>query len=256
MNLSNDDLKRIIMTVSSVVLELGILLSKAFNEAVESFDKTSPQDIVTKHDKEGEIFLYKKLHEFYPDFGFLGEEGGYKNHREDKPYWVVDPIDGTLNFARGIPTFAISVALCYLNTSYAAVCYNPITKELFTAALGLGAFLNGAAIKTSKVHSFERAILSIPPNLMRLSDPGAVIRRQGSAVLDICYIAKGSIDAYYDASLYPWDFAAASLVASESGALIFSLKTKTLDTNKKSDILIANKNIADKFVKWISTGKL
>ena len=109
------------------------------------------------------------------------------------------------------------------------------------------------AIKVSDIASFDKAIISIPPNQVSMHKPKTVLRRQGSSVLDICYIAKGSIEAYYDICLHPWDFAAAALVAEEAGAEIFSLKTKTLDTNKKSDILVANKNMVEEFTKWIST---
>ena len=147
MTFSKDELQNIITSVSSIAIELGHILTGAFNEVVISEEKTSPHDIVTKYDKEGEEFIYKKLLHLYPSFGFLGEEGGYKNYTKEKPYWIVDPIDGTLNFARGIPTFAVSIALCYLDKTYVGVCYNPITKELFTAGKGLGSFLNGKSNK-------------------------------------------------------------------------------------------------------------
>lgn len=253
MNFTPLELKGIINTVSSIALEFGQILINAFNSNISSEEKTSPHDVVTKFDKEGEEFIYKKLYHLYPNFGFLGEEGGYKNFSEENPFWIVDPIDGTLNFARNIPGFCVSIALVHINKSLIGVCYNPITKELFTAAGGMGAFLNGKEIQASNVSTFDKAIISIPPNQISTKKPATVIRRQGSSVLDICYVAKGAIEGYYDACLYPWDFAAASLIASEAGAEIFSLKTKTLDTNKKSDILVANKQMVDKFTKWIST---
>ena len=253
MMLTQSEIRSHLSSASSVAIELGALLAKAYGEVICSEEKTSPHDLVTKYDKEGEEFIYNKLLSLYPSYGFLGEEGGYKNYCQSKPYWVVDPIDGTLNFARGFPAFAVSIALCFLNKSYIGVCYNPITKELFTAGRGQGAFLNGRKINVSEVSSFDRAIISIPPNQISKEKPITVIRRQGSSVLDICYLAKGSIEGYYDTCLHPWDFAAASLIAEEAGAEIFSLKTKTLDTNKKSDILVANKNMVDEFIKWIST---
>ena len=256
MNLSEKELKNIILSVSSIVLSAGSIIAKAFTSSVASTEKTSAHDVVTKFDVEGEEYIYKKLLSLYPDFGFLGEERGYRNYNDSDPYWIVDPIDGTLNFARGIPTFATSVALVQHKKTYAAICYNPISKELFTATLGGGAFLNGKKIEVSNVKTLSRSIISVPIQQLSRSNANVVVRRQGSSVLDICYIAKGSVDAYYDTCLYPWDFAASSLIASEAGAEIFSLKSKTLDTNKKSDILVANKNIVDEFTKWISTEAL
>ena len=218
-------------------------------------EKSSPHDVVTKFDKEGEEYIYKKLHALYPDYGFLGEEGGYRNFEEGSPFWIVDPIDGTLNFSRGIPAFSVSIALVHHSKSYAAVCYNPISKELFTASLGGGAFLNGVQISASEVKDFDHSIVSVPPNQLRDETPKAAIRRSGSSVLDICYVAKGATDAFYDSLLNPWDFAASSLVASEAGAEVFSLRSNSLDMNKKSDILVSNKHISDTFTKWISTEK-
>ena len=93
------------------------------------------------------------------------------------------------------------------------------------------------------------------PEQYSTKKPKCIIRRHGSSVLDICYVAKGAIEAYYDSCLNPWDFAAASLIAEESGAEVVSLKSKSLDTNKKSDILVANKNFIGEFISWISTEK-
>lgn len=252
MTLSQGELKSIVTTVSAIAVEVGAIISKAFNSSIISVQKTSPHDLVTKFDKESEEFIFSKLSKLYPGFGFLGEEEGYRNYQASEPFWVVDPIDGTLNFSRNIPAFAISIALVHHNKTYAGICYNPITKELFTSIKGEGAYLNGDKISCSSTSKFDHSILSLPPSIITEKKPSAVIRRSGSAVLDICYIAKGSIDGYFDPMLNPWDFAASSLIAEEAGAEIFSLKSKTLDTNKKSDILVANKNIVDEFAKWIS----
>ncbi len=253
MTLGKSELESIVTTISSIVIDVGCVISKAFNRLIISTEKSSPHDLVTKYDKESEEYIFTKLSKLYPKFGFLGEEDGYRNYQASEPFWIVDPIDGTLNFSRSIPAFAISIALVHHNKSLLGVCYNPITKELFTAIRGGGSYLNGDKISASTVSEFNHSVLSLSPGILFEKNLSAVIRRSGSSVLDICYVAKGAIDGYFDPLLYPWDFAASSLIAEEAGAEIFSLKSKTLDTNKKSDILVANKNIVDEFAKWIST---
>lgn len=251
MNLTDTELKQITATVSSLLINLGDTLAKTFNHFISSEEKTSPHDLVTKYDKEMEEALFNHLKKLYPQFGFHGEEGGARLSDETAPFWMVDPIDGTLNFANSIPAFAISVALISLGKSYVGVCYNPITKELFSAYRGGGAFLNGHKISPSSNKKFDHSILALPPDQLYKKKGKFVVRRQGASVLDICYVAKGATDGFYDPCLNPWDFAAASLIAEEAGAEITSLVTKTLDTNKKSDILVANKNIARELAKWI-----
>jgi myo-inositol-1(or 4)-monophosphatase len=253
MTLSKQELEHILTTVSSVAIEVGHILAQTFNQMILTTEKTSPHDLVTQYDKESEEYIYTKLSKLYPSFGFLGEENGYRNYEANTPFWVVDPIDGTLNFSRSIPSFAVSIALVHHNKSYLGVCYNPISKELFTAYKGGGAFLNGGKLTIKSPQNFKTSVLSIPPGILLGKPLSAVIRRSGSTVIDICYVAKGAIDGYFDPLLNPWDFAAASLIAEEAGAEIFSHHSKILDTNKKSDILVANKHIVDEFLKWIST---
>lgn len=255
MTFSNNELESILTSISGIATQVGASAAAQFNKFIASSQKSSPHDVVTKFDSEGEEYIYKKLYSLYPEYGFLGEEGGYRNYKEGTPYWVVDPIDGTLNFSRGIPAFSVSIALVHHTKSYIGACYSPISRELFTAADGLGARLNGHIIKTSTTKDFDHSIIAVPPNQLRSKTPKAAIRRSGSSVIDICYVAKGATDGFYDSLLNPWDFAASSLIAKEAGAEIFSLKSESLDMNKKSDILVSNKYISDTFAKWISMEK-
>ncbi|MCH9621473.1 MAG: 3'(2'),5'-bisphosphate nucleotidase CysQ [Chlamydiia bacterium] len=248
---SPQELKNMTTSVSSIALEVGEMLAKEFNRNITFEEKTSPHDVVTKFDKESEEIIYKKLKALYPNFGFLGEEKGYRDYIEGEPYWIIDPIDGTLNFANNIPAFAVSIALVYHNKSQLGVCYIPMTKELFTAYKDGGALLNGNKIQPSETKNLDHAIFALPPDQITFKRPDFVVRRQGASVMDICYVAKGAIDGFYDPLLNPWDFAAASLIAEEAGAESFSLKTKSLETNKKSDILVANKNISQDFSMWL-----
>ena len=256
MILSDQELKSITTSVSSIVVSAGAVLAHQFNHVIPSKEKTSPHDLVTKFDKEGEEFLFNKLNTLYPEYGFLGEEAGYRNFDETKPFWIVDPIDGTLNFANNIPAFSVSVALVHHGKTYVGVCYSPISKELFTAYRGGGAFLNNRPITVSTVTTLPEAILSITPDQIHSHRPTSVIRRQGSSVLDLCYVAKGALDGYYDSCLNPWDFAAASLIIEEAGGEIFSLKNKFFEAHKKSDICAANKHLSDPLSKWILSNKL
>ncbi|MCH9812256.1 inositol monophosphatase [bacterium] len=250
MTFTSQELKHIASTVSAIAIEVGERALKGFYTSVSSLEKTSPHDVVTKFDKEGEEYIYQKLSALYPDYGFLGEEGGYRNYSKANPFWIVDPIDGTLNFSRGIPAFSVSIALVHHGEAVVGVCFVPMTKELFCAKAGEGATLNGAELTPPKKMDFAHSILSLSPSHLKRT-PLAAIRRSGSSVIDICYVAKGAIDGFYDSLLNPWDFAASSLIAKEAGAEVFSLKESSLDMNKKSDILVTNKHITDSFTKWI-----
>jgi myo-inositol-1(or 4)-monophosphatase len=196
--------------------------------------KTSPTDVVTEVDKATERLIYDRLLAARPDDGFVGEEGA-SSRSTSAVEWVVDPIDGTVNFVYGIPTYAVSIAAAVDGESVAGVVLDVQGGERFTATRGGGAFLDGSRLQVD-------ATAPVPPLSQRLVGTGfsyrrdvrmlqvaAVsqmlsevrdIRRIGSAALDLCYVGAGRFDAYVEEGLNRWDMAAGGLVATEAGAVL------------------------------------
>jgi myo-inositol-1(or 4)-monophosphatase len=204
-------------------LDLIEVESKGANDFVSEVDRASEKEIIYH------------LSKAYPDHGFLGEEGGTSGNPESEYRWIIDPLDGTTNFLRGIPHFAVSIACEYQGKIEHAVVLDPIRREEFIASRGRGAQLNGRRIRVSKLASLEHALLGtgIPfrarqsehmgaytKSLETLASSSAGIRRAGAAALDLAYVAAGRLDAFWEIGLAPWDIAAGSLLVREAGGLV------------------------------------
>lgn len=191
-------------------------------------------DYVTEVDRAAEDIIIRLLQKTYPEHGFLAEESGSTNPDADY-IWIIDPLDGTTNFVRGIPHYAVSIACQYQGKLEHAVIYNPVTREEFTASRGRGAQLNGRRIRVSKRTTLDGALLGtgIPFRshhseklhgyvqvLKELATQTAGIRRAGAATLDLAYVAAGRFDAFWEIGLKPWDVAAGALLIQEAGGLV------------------------------------
>jgi myo-inositol-1(or 4)-monophosphatase len=186
-------------------------------------------DLVTDIDKRSEKMIRDHLAKKFPAHQFLGEEGG--GGKEGCSYrWIVDPIDGTTNFVHDFPYFSVSIALELDCQPIVGVVYDPVHGEMFTAVKGQGAFLNGKRIKISKVKDMKKSLLCTgfayeikdaqDSNVEHFVDflmSSQAVRRMGSAALDICYVACGRFDGFWEIGLKPWDTAAAVLVLREAG---------------------------------------
>jgi len=222
----------------SIALEAGALAKRRRSEGVEvAASKSSPEDVVTHADREAEALIRQRLAEVRPRDGFFGEESGAERGTSGLT-WVVDPIDGTVNFLYGIPQWAISIAVVEGEpepTTWRALAgcvFAPATDEVFTATAGGGAFRNGEAIAASPASDLSQALVAtgFSYSADRRGQQAAVvsglitrvrdIRRIGSAALDLCYVGAGRVDAYYERGLNPWDMAAGALVAAEAGARV------------------------------------
>jgi myo-inositol-1(or 4)-monophosphatase len=203
--------------------------------AVHVAAKSTATDLVTEVDRATERWLVEQLRAERPDDGILGEEGG------DRPgstgvRWIVDPIDGTVNFVLGLPEYAVSVAAEVAGEVVAGAVANPVTGETFHARLGGGAFLAGERLTGPRDVPLARAVIgtgfgydaklrarqaaALAPLLPQVGD----IRRLGAASLDLCYVAAGRLDAYFEAGLNLWDHAAGGLVAAEAGCVASGLR--------------------------------
>jgi myo-inositol-1(or 4)-monophosphatase len=194
-------------------------------------------DLVTNADKESEEFIIKQIMSKYPEHQILCEESNLVNERYEDFRWIVDPLDGTTNFSHDYPLFCISVALEYKGEVVLGVVYDPLHRELFCAVRGEGANLNGKVIRVSKISSLDKSLVATGFGYDIRYNPGKSIdyfarmllktqamRRDGSAALDLCYVACGRFDAFYELRLFPWDVAAGTLIVKEAGGRVSDYK--------------------------------
>ena len=200
-----------------------------------------PADLVTEADLAAQEAVRQTIHDAFPSHRFIGEETPSDEdlfstiHDEESYVWIVDPLDGTTNFAHNLPFYACSVAAVYKGEVRAAAVYNPVADECFTSVLGGGAKLNGSIIHTSGVEHISKALVaaSFPPclereapelmNLLRVFESAQAVRRTGSAALNMCFVASGRLDAYWATGTHAWDVAAGALLVQEAGGTITTI---------------------------------
>lgn len=212
----------------------GQVIAKNFGDHanVQTAEKAK-NDLVTNVDREAEQTIVRTLLKAYPDHCIVGEEFGIQGLEGSDYQWIIDPLDGTTNFVKGIPHVAVSIALRIKGRTEVGVVYDPIRDELFTASRGSGAQLNGYRIRVGKAKELSGTILAtgfpfkqkhhIEPYLKMFQSmfiECADIRRAGSAALDLAYVAAGRVDGFWEIGLKPWDTAAGELLAKEAGAIV------------------------------------
>jgi len=220
---------------TTIAHEVGaVALAGRKRGLTEVSTKSTPTDMVTEYDKLTEVSIIAALRAARPDDSIVGEEGG--GHVGTSGItWFVDPIDGTTNFLYDLPTWTVSLGAHDAQGELAAVVFCPPLRETYTATRGGGAFLNGSAIYCNDVTDIAQCLIAtgfnyspenrlvqaarIPRMIAEIRD----IRRLGSASLDLCFVAVGRYDAYYEEHLFPWDLAAGTLIAKESGCTIGSI---------------------------------
>ncbi len=215
----------------------GNIINRASLDAERlQITRKGARDFVTEVDHACEEAIIDILHTAYPDHAFLAEESGKVHHPADgsapEYEWVIDPLDGTTNFIHGLPTFAVSLALLHRGQAVHALVYDPNRNELFTASRGGGAFLNDRRLRVSGRLYLVDSLLGArwpgsdgpsqeqTPRFRKLTDESAGVRRTGSSVLDLAYVAAGRLDGFCGVELKPWDLAAAGLLVLEAGGLI------------------------------------
>lgn len=224
------------------------------NNIEENTEKKSERNFVTIYDKNTQAFIKEKLNTFFPDIKFIGEENNCSN---ENPYenrcFICDPIDGTANFRRKYNHSAISLAYAENGEVISGVVINPYLNEIFYAERNKGAFLNGNKIKVSENHlnSAFVAFGTSPyyPELIKKTGQliGKIltecedIRRAGTAALDLCYIACGRHDFFFELSLFPWDYAASMIIIEEAGGIITNRNGDIPPLDKRSEIFAGNK---------------
>jgi myo-inositol-1(or 4)-monophosphatase len=200
--------------------------------------KKGPRDFVSNADRQAEKTLFESLSKDRPDYGFLMEESGVREGRDNRYRWIIDPLDGTTNFLHGIPHFAISVALEKEGEILAGVTYNPVHDEMFYAERGFGAFLNDRRLRVSNRREPNEAVIGTDtsPHLNSaeeddfvkrnrlLTSQVAGVRRFGASTLALAYVAAGRFDGYWAQNISPWDIAAGIILVREAGGSVSDLK--------------------------------
>ena len=231
----------------------GDILRGHFGRQIE-IRKKGAIDLVTAADVESEQAIVEIIGSAFPDHGILAEETGLKEGLPEKR-WIIDPLDGTTNFAHGLGIFAVSIAFMYQAEPVFGIVFNPVSGEAFTALAGQGAFLNSQAIGVSStgtvrdsllVTGFPYDLAQMPRNVLNrfasCITAAQGIRRLGSAALDLCYVACGRFDGFWEENLKPWDTAAGLVIAQQAGAKITDFGGRPYDINHKQ-ILATNGHI-------------
>ena len=222
-----------------------------------------PGDFVSSADKRTEKILIDELQKAHPDYGIITEEKGIINKSNIKNRWIIDPIDGTMNFLNGIPQFAISIGYEENGEIKCGVIFNPVMNEMFVAEKGNGAFLNNQRIRVSKKKKIKDALLvtggpkgaskiknKIFTEYINVSNNVANVRKFGSAALDMAYVACGRFDGYWQRELNYWDVAAGIVILREAGGFV-NFFEEDISSPLKKNILATNSDIHEKLSELI-----
>jgi myo-inositol-1(or 4)-monophosphatase len=254
-------------TAIEAALAAGVIQRRYFRNDVV-IDRKGPIDLVTAADLEVEHEFRQLIASRFPDHQVLGEEqGGGTAGASARPRWIIDPIDGTTNFAHGLAIFCCSIALEIDGAVVAGVVYDAIAEELFTAERGQGAWLNGVPLRVSSCDRLVDSLLctgfpyTVRDERQRLVDVfGALlgeaqgIRRLGSAALDLCYVAAGRLDGFWEVHLQPWDMAAGTLIVEEAGGRVTNYRNEPVDMFQ-GQIVASNGNVHDALIDVIARGE-
>jgi len=249
-------------TAREAVGEAGTILIEHFTKKKDIIYK-GEIDIVTDVDLKSEETIFKCIKNNYPSHRFLSEET-HREKQESEYLWIIDPLDGTTNYAHGYPCFCISVALEISGKVELGIVYDPLRDEMFHALRGKGAFLNNNPIKPSQISSLNNALIATgfpydiredPVNNIAIHDhvimKAQAIRRDGAAALDLCYVAAGRLDGFWELKLSPWDIAAGGLIIEEAGGSITDFSGKFYSVYDK-EVLATNSHIHEELRREIA----
>ena len=222
---------KIIQAAREAALKAGRMLRENIGKSSEISYKGTV-DLVTNFDTQAQRMIFDHLSSCFPDHDYLAEEGLSQNKGAEFR-WIIDPLDGTTNYAHHFPVFTVSIALERKGEVVLGLIYDPMREEMFSAVKGKGSFLNGEGIRVSAVDDLNKSLLATGfPYDIRASKVNNIthfnnfltrvqgIRRCGSAAMDLCYVASGRFDGFWELKLSPWDMAAGALIVQEAGGLI------------------------------------
>ena len=255
----------LISVMNNAARKASRLLMRDFGEVEQlQVSRKGPGDFVSEADRRTENILHEELHKARPGFGFLMEEGGAIEGENANERWIIDPIDGTTNFLHGIPHFAISIAVERDKELVAGIVYEPVRDEIFWAERNEGVFLNRRRLRVSERSDMADALIAtgIPfgkrpgkkafsAMLTAAMDKTAGVRRQGSAALDLAYVAAGRYEGFWEVGLSPWDIAGGIVIVREAGGLVSQIDGR--DNMLYGDsILASNQRLYDPLRKLLT----
>lgn len=254
--IDNETIDNVFTLSQELAYEAGKILKQGFGSNFKISTKDGKHNLVTEYDQKVEDFLITSIKKKYPDHHFLAEESGYHEGNDESIQWIIDPIDGTVNFARNIPMFCISIAVAYKGKVISGVIYNPIVGEMFCAKKGAPSTFNNTTISVTDVDQLTNATIAtgfpynVEDNPMHCIDQfahivklGIPIRRIGSAAIDLAYVACGRFDAFWEVVLNPWDYAAGQLILKQANGMITNLEGVELDITKPQSIVASNSKL-------------
>tara|TARA_A100001011_G_scaffold387207_1_gene464600 strand:- start:19 stop:759 length:741 start_codon:yes stop_codon:yes gene_type:complete len=220
------------------------ILIKDFGEIEKlQVSKKGPKDFVTNSDLKTEKIIIDELKKARPNYSILSEEEGVVNNKDKNNTWIIDPIDGTINYLHGVPHFAISIALKSYDQIIAGLIYDPIKDEMFYAEKNNGTYLNNQRIKVSKRSKIEDCLFVVGNKIDH--DNELNVRKSGCAALDMAYVAAGRYDGYFQKDLNLWDVAAGIIIIKEAGGILNEINLTKINEVK---IIASNNSINNKFI--------
>ena len=209
--------------------------------------KKGPLDFVTNSDLKVEKIIIEELKRAKPKYSIISEEHGVEINQDKDNTWIIDPIDGTINFLHGVPHFAISIALKSNEEITAGLIFDPIKNEMFYAESNHGAFFNNHRIKVSQKNTIDECLFATGGKMD--NENNLPVRKSGCAALDMAYVAAGRYDGYFQKGLNLWDIAAGIVIAKEAGAYMNDID---LDKKDKIKIMVSNNSVSEKMFKTLS----
>lgn len=248
-----------IAKIEQIALEAGAIVKEGFKKNINIEFKTNESNLVTEIDKKSEKIIIDFIKKEFPTHGIIAEESGSSNH-EAEYIWIIDPLDGTTNFAHGFPIFSVSIGVQKNGETIAGAVYDIMRETLYKAELGCGAYANERKIGVSKNDNLRRALLvtGFPYNVgdnpnkaiekfIAFLTASRAVRRLGSAAIDFCFVAEGAFDGFWEVALNPWDICAGKLIVEEAGGVVTDFNGQKINVFSK-EILANNRLIHDQMM--------
>jgi myo-inositol-1(or 4)-monophosphatase len=249
--------------IIEIAREAGQVVRDGFGKSLDIEFKTNESNLVTQIDKASEKLIIEYVHKEYPSHSILAEESGLSENTSEFT-WVIDPLDGTTNFAHGLPIFSVSIGVQKNGNTVGGVVYDVMQDIVYSAEAGGGAYANNKRIKVSPNNNLQRALLvtGFPYNIadnpehaferfVALTKVSRGMRRLGSAAIDFCYVAKGVFDGFWEVHLHPWDICAGKLILEEAGGIVTGFDGETINIFAVK-ILASNKHIHPQMLEVIN----
>jgi myo-inositol-1(or 4)-monophosphatase len=209
--------------------------------------KKGPTDFVTNSDLKTEKIIIEELKKAKPHYSIISEENGIENNKDKNNTWIIDPIDGTVNFLHGVPHFAISIALKSNNEIISGLIFDPIKNEMFYAEKNNGAYFNNQRIRVSKKNEINNCLFVTGGKIE--NEPDLPFRKSGCAALDMAYVASGRYDGYFQTNLKLWDIAAGIILVKEAGGILNNID---LSSNENIKIIASSPDINAKLLEKLT----